>query len=405
MRAIAALVGAGRTKFGELWDYADENLINEAGLSALESVDKGLGRKDIQAAYLGSFLYQTMNKSSLWEGRLSRELGTNIPMTTVEGACASGGLALYTACDAIRSNKYDVVLVGGFEKMTDMQRKIVDRLMFAADSHEFDAGFTFAGLYALMMNRYVYEYGHGDSRCEDALALIACKNHHHAVKNPFAQYKREITIEDVKNSPLVASPIRQLHCSPVSDGAAALILTRPEIAKKYTDTPVYIIGSEQATDHISLYTRERLTEIKATRLAMRQLENETGLSVKDVGLAEVHDCFTIEEALAIEDIGFYEKGRGWKGAYESYLSFKGSKHIPYINGGNELFVNVGGGLKADGHPTGATGVRQVYEIFKQLRKEGKENQIDAEPNIALSHTIGGSGGIAVMHMFARDLYE
>jgi acetyl-CoA C-acetyltransferase len=405
MIPIAAIIGAGRTKFGEHWNLSPEDIINEAGLAALESVDKGLGRRDIQAAYLGSFLYQITNKSGLMEGRLSRELGVDIPMVTVEGACASGALALYTACEAIRSGKYDVILVGGFEKMTDRQKKIVDNLMFAGDPREFDGGFNFPGLYATIMVRYMYEYGDDDSRCEEALAQIACKNHHHAINNPFAQYRREITVDDVFRSPVVAPPIRQLHCSPVSDGAAAVILTKPEIARNYTDTPIYIIGSQQATDHISLYTRESITEIRATRLAMMKLEAETGLSVKDIDIAELHDCFTIEENLAIEDIGFYKKGEGWKGIYQSYISFKGSKHIPYENNGKELFVNVGGGLKADGHPTGATGIRQVYEIFRQLRKEGKENQVDIEPNIALSHNIGGTGGIAVMHMFVRDLNE
>jgi len=401
----AAIIGAGRTAFGEQWYKDPEKLLMEAGIGAAESVDLGLRRRDIQACYFGSFLYQAVNKLGLVPGYMARELGINIPMNTTEAACASGGSAFYNACIAIKSGMYDVVLVGGFEKMTDRPSKIIDDLMFAADPHEFDAGFTFSGLYAAMMAKYIHDYGRGDRRCIEALAQIACKNHHHAVDNEYAQYRREYTVEDVLKSPLIADPIRLLHCSPISDGAAAVILTKPELAKKYTDTPIYVIGSQQATDDVSLCTRESLTGIKAARLAVGKALKETGLSMENLHIVEVHDCFTIEEAMFLEDSGFYERGKAWEGIYESYESFKGSKHIPYVKDGEELIVNPGGGLKADGHPVGATGVRQIHECFKQLRREAGKHQVevDRDLNLALCHNIGGTGGIADVHILARDI--
>ncbi len=406
LKPLAAIVGAGRTKFGELWYKNPEELLTEAGLKAMESVEYGLKRKDIQACYFGSFLYQVTNKLALIPGYMSRELGMNIPMSNTEAACGSGGSALYNACLGIRSGEYDVALVGGFEKMTDRAGKIIDDLMFAGDPHEFDAGYTFAGLYASMMARYIHDYGddHGSGdRCREALALVACKNHHHAVGNEYAQFRREFTVADVLNSPLVADPIRMLHCSPVSDGAVALVVVSPDVAKEYTDTPIYVVGSQQATDDVSICSRESLTGIKATRLAVEKVLKETGMTMRDIHVAEVHDCFTIEEIFFLEDSGFCKKGEGWKTVYDSYESFKGSKHIPYVNGDKELVVNAGGGLKADGHPVGATGVRQVYECFKQLRNEAGGNQVDKELNVALCHNIGGTGGIATVHILVREL--
>jgi len=403
-KPIAAIVGVGRTVFGELWYSNPEKLLFDAGLKCIESVDKGLMRRDIQACYFGSFLYQVTNKLGLIPGYMSRELGSNIPISMTEAACASGGSALYNACLGIKSGRFDTVLVGGFEKMTDRSSKIDDDLMFAADPHEFDAGYTFSGLHAAIMTRYMHDYGQQDERCRDALAMVSCKNHHHAMGNEYAQYHREYTVDDVNRSALVADPIRLLHCSSVSDGAAALIVTSVEKAKELTDTPIYIVASQQATDDVSLYTRESLTSIKTTRLATEAAFSEAGLKMEDVQLAEVHDCFTIEEILFLEDSGFYDRGEGWRGVYESYESFKGSKHIPYVNGGKELVVNVGGGLKADGHPIGATGIRQVYECFKQLRGEAGKNQFSSDKSltVALCHNIGGTGGIATVHILMRD---
>jgi acetyl-CoA C-acetyltransferase len=401
-RPIAAIVGAGRTKFGELWYDNPEKLLFEAGLRCMQSVDNGINRTQLEAAYFGSFLYQSTNKFGLIPGHMSKELGLNIPISMTEAACASGGAALYNACVSIRSGVNDVVLVGGFEKMTDRANLISDDLMFAADSNEVNAGFTFPGLYATMMTRYIYDYGQGQEACHDAMAIVAVKNHLHAIPNENAQFRRSFTIDGVKKSTVVAHPIRLLHCSPVSDGASALILTSPEKAKKFTDTPIYITSSQMATDSISLYTRESLTSVKSTKLAVRAAMKEAKTSFNDIQLAEVHDCFTVEEVMFLEDSGFYKTGEGWKGVYESYDSGKGSKHIPYLKNGNELVVNPGGGLKADGHPVGATGIRQVHESWTQLRGEAGGQQIDDDIDTALCHNIGGTGAICTVHILRRD---
>ena len=403
-KPIAAIVGAGRSKFGELWYDSPEKLLLSAGLDSIESVDNGLHRNDIQACFFGSFLYQITNKLGLIPGYMSRELGLNIPITMTEAACASGGSALHNACIAIKSGLYDTVLVGGFEKMTDRTEKISDDLMFAADPREFDAGFTFPGLYSSMMSRYIHDYGDDSEKPLDAMAMVACKNHHHAMGNEHAHFRREFSVDAVKGSSLVADPIRLLHCSPVSDGAASLMVTSPEKAKELTDTPIYISSSQLATDTVSLYTRDSLTSIKATNLAVNSAMKESGLKITDIPLAEVHDCFTIEEIIFLEDSGFYKKGEAWKGVYDSYMEYKDNKHIPYVSGNNELIVNPGGGLKADGHPVGATGVRQAYEIFKQLRGEAGGRQVDMDNDLetGLCHNIGGTGGIAAVHVLRRE---
>ncbi len=397
----SAIVGAGRTKFGELWYENPEKLLFEAGLSCLESVDKGLGRKDIEACFFGSFLYQVTNKMGLIPGYMAKELGLNIPITMTEAACASGGSALYNACMAIDSGRHEVVLVGAFEKMTDRSDKIMDDLMFAAESNEFNTGFSFPGLYATMMSRYIYDYGGGDVECDESLAMISCKNHHHAVNNKYAQFRREFSVEQVMKSTPVADPIRILHCSPISDGAAALIITSPERANEFTDTPIYIVASQQATDHVSLYTRDSLTSVKATKLAMNAALDQAKLKMEHVQMAEVHDCFTIEEMMFLEDSGYYKTGEGWRNVHESYESGEGSKHIPYLNENHELIVNPGGGLKADGHPVGATGIRQAHECFIQMRGEAGGHQVEKDIDAALAHNIGGTGGVCNVHILRR----
>lgn len=405
LKPLAAIVGVGRTEFGEHWYENPEKLMVRAGLEAIGSVEKGLRRSSIQSCYFGSFLYQVTNQLGLLPGYMSRELGINVPMSTTEAACGSGGAALYNACIGVRSGQHDLVLVGGFEKMSDASAHVLDDLMLAADPHEFDAGYTFSGLYAAIMTRYLYQYGHGDRRCSEALAQVACKNHHHALNNPYAQFRREITVDQVMSSPLIADPIRLLHCSPISDGAVALILTSRELAKSYTDTPVYVVASQQATDDVSLSNRESVTSIRATALATRAAAEEAAVTIESLRLAEVHDCFTIEELLFLEDSGLYKRGEAWRGMYQSYESFKGSRHIPYEGPTGELIVNPGGGLKADGHPVGATGVRQAYECFKQLRGEAGSNQVsvDGDLNAAICHNVGGTGGICTVHILARDL--
>ena len=402
-RPIAAIVGYGRTSFGEHWDKNFEDLLVEAGIRTLDSVDKGLDRDQIEACCFSSSLPQAISKTGLMEGYMSRELGLNIPMTMVGGGSASGSSALYEACRFVKTGK-DIVLVGGIEKMSDRVKKIQDDLMFDADRYEFYTGFTPQCLAATMMARYIYEYGRSNwDGCREAFARIASKNHHHAVHNVYAQFRRDVPVERVLSSDLVADPLRALECSPISDGAAALILVNPEIAKRFTDTPIYIVASQKVTDNIDLGSRRYMSGIPSTEIAVREALKEAEMDIKDIHLAEVHDSYTPYELFFLEDSGFVGRGEAWK--MIDGIDLKAGKHIPYINGdGCELVVNAGGGLKADGDPLGATGVRQICEIVSQLRGEAGDNQVDrGDLNVGLAHNLGGTGGICNVHILVRDL--
>lgn len=393
MQAKAAIVGAGRTKFGELWDQSAEKLVVEAGLDAIKSVDKGIGRKDINAFYIGSLLLEKTTNISTLDAYLSRELSVHAPIAIMK----SGSSALYNGVNAIKSG-FDVVCVGGIEKMTDAFVSIPEFLTSTIDQNEADAGFTPYGLFASMTNRYIHDF----NAKREAFAKVPCKNHYHAINNEFAQFRNKLLPERVLNSSLVADPIRVFECAPISDGAAAIILTKPEIARKFTDTPIYIVGSSQATDHISLYSRHSMTKFESTELAMQNALKEASITPDKIKIAEVHDTTPIEEILFLEDAGFVKKGNAWRVVDESIKSFDGSKHIPYVLEKNELIVNCGGGLKADGHPIGATGVRQVFEAFKQLRNEAGKRQVSLNDlDTALIHDTESIGAVSTIHVLRR----
>jgi len=288
---------------------------------------------------------------------------------------------------SILSGHHDVVLVGGAEKMTDLMTDGVTSCLMGAADQEWEAyyGVTFPSLYAMITRRHMFEFG----TTREQLAKVAVKNHHNGSLNPIAQFKKEITIKDVLNSPMVADPLTLFDCSPITDGAATLILCKAELAKKYTDDPVYVIGSGQASDTLALHDRRSLTTLDATVKAAKEAYKQTGITAKDIDLAEVHDCFTIAEIVAIEDLGFCKKGEGGKLLDERTTEIGG--RIP---------VNTSGGLKAVGHPVGATGIKQAVEVVLQLRgKAGKRQVKDAK--IGLTHNVGGSGATAVVHIFSR----
>ncbi len=385
MAKKVCVVGVGLTKFGEHWDRGFRELAIEAGVKAIE--DAGISGKDIDAMYIGNMSGGRFIGQEHIASLIAGELGLNIPSTRVEAACASGGLAVRQAYLAVLSGKHDIVLVGGVEKMTDLSTADVTTTLAGAADQEWEGyyGATFPGLYALMARRHMYEYG----TTREQLALVAVKNHENATKNPIAQYPFRITVEDVINSTPVAEPLNLLDCSPITDGAAAVIVCSEEVAKKLTDKLVYIAGSGHATDTLALHDRESLTEIKATRLAAKMAYEEAGIRPRDVDVAEVHDCFTIAEIMAIEDLGFVEKGKGGKFVEDGETKLDGS--IP---------VNTSGGLKACGHPVGATGVKQISEIVLQLRGEAGERQVK-DARIGLAHNVGGSGATAVVHILER----
>ncbi len=381
------IIGIGLTKFGELWDRSFRQLIAEAGLKAVE--DSGISGKEIEALYGGSmsagrFVGQEHVGALIADSAgLS---GFHIPSTRVESACASGGIALRQGYLAVSSGLNDLVMVGGVEKMTDVVGTEATNILATAADQEWESffGITFPGLYALIANRHMYEYG----TTREQLAQVAVKNHANGMFNPHAQFHRKITVDNVINAVDVAYPLSILDCSPVSDGAASLILCSKDVAEKHASGKplVKIIGTGQGSDTLALHAREDICTFNATVAAARMAYKQANIKPDDVDIAEVHDCFTIGEILAIEDLGFVKKGDGGKAIEEKITTPDGK--IP---------VNTSGGLKAKGHPVGATGVAQVAEIVSQLRGEADKRQVK-NARIGLAHNIGGSGASCTVHI-------
>ena len=385
MRKVA-VIGVGITKFGELWNRQLRDLFVEAALEAIN--DAKIDLKDIQAMFIGNMSAGAWVEQEHLGPLLADYLGLRgIHAIRVESACASSGIAFRLGYLAVASGLYDIVLVGGVEKMTDVKTEESTHHLASAADREFEAflGVTFPSLFALMARRHMYQYG----TTREQLAMVAVKNHRNGCLNPKAQFRREITIEQVLKSPLVADPLRLFDCSPISDGAAAVIICSEDLAGKYTDTPIYVLGSGMATETIALHDREDITTILSTVKASREAYNMAKVEPKDIDVAEIHDCFTIAEIVACEDLGFCKKGEGGK------LIQEGETEI-----GGKIPVNPSGGLKAKGHPVGATGVAQIVEIVLQLRGEAGKRQV-ANAEIGLTHNIGGSGSSCTVHIFGR----
>jgi acetyl-CoA C-acetyltransferase len=380
-----AIIGVGLTKFGELWESSFSQIFVEAGINALK--DAGLEGKDLEAIFIGNMSGGRFVDQEHVSGLIADHAGLNpLPSTRVEAACASGGLALRQGVMSILSGFHDVVVAGGVEKMTDvLTGQTTHTLATAADSEwETFLGTTFPGLYAMIARKHMEEFG----TTREQLAMVSVKNHANAKHNPYAQYPFEITVDDVLNSTMVADPLRLLDCSPITDGAACVILASEEKAKEFTDSPVYITGSGQASGTISLHNRERIPVVDSTINASREAYKRAGLEAKDIQVAEVHDAFTIGEILGIEGLGFVDLGKGGKATEEGVTKI-----------GGEIPINTSGGLKAKGHPVGATGIAQAVEITLQLRGEAKGRQTDAD--IGLTHNVGGSGGTALVHTYEK----
>jgi acetyl-CoA C-acetyltransferase len=403
------------SRFGAFKDKASRDLFVDAFVDMQSSVDKGLDVSDIQSIFVGNF------SSDLFEGQghlapmMAEWVGLNpCPATRVEDACASGGVALRQGLLAIASGLYDVVLVGGVEKMTNLPtERVTDALAAASDVlYEASAGFTFPGLYAAMATAYMEKYGLGT----EPFMHVAIKNHKNGGLNPKAQFNTTLKdllearkvrakdrgqpvpewetemdfLNDPAANPLVAWPMRLFDCSPITDGAACLLLVADEIAGNFTDRPLRLIGSGQGSDS-SLLTRPDMTTIGSARVAARQAYEMAGVAPSDIKIAEVHDCFTIAELIATEDLGFFAPGEGAKAALEGRTARDG-----------DWPINTSGGLKSKGHPVGASGIGQVVEIWHQMRGEAGERQLrDRDINLALAHNVGGTGNTCVVHIFER----
>jgi len=398
MRNRPAIVAVGRTKFGEHYEKEPEKLIEEAWLRASEEAD--IERRDLEACYLSDYFLPITNKLGLEEGFLSELTELHVPMEVTR----SFGSALSSACNAIQAGRFNVVLVGGIEKMTDRWDKIRDDLMLLEDPWSYYAGCTPEANHELMLRAYIKKHGVAGGDIEKlniALAQVSVKNHLHATKNEYAQLQREITVEQVLNARKEArKPLGLYDYAPISDGAATVILTSEEVAEKFTDKPVYILGSSSATDYLTFPARGDMTHFLVSEVAMKGALKMTGISLWDIQMVELYDQSTFMEMISLEDLGFCQHGKAWIDIYESCQDYKGYYEI----GEEKLFVNLNGGLKADGNPLGATGGAQVFEVFKQLRGQADERQAksDKEPKYGCVLELEGFGTKGYVYILGRD---
>lgn len=388
MKRGVVVLGAGVTKFGELWEDSFRSLIGQAGLAAVK--DAGIQGDDIDALFVGSMSAGRFIGQEHVGALVVDEAGlaqNHIPATRIEAADASGAAALRQGYLSIMSGEHDVVVVGGVEKMTDVVDQEQTNTLATALDQEWEAfyGATYPGVHALMAKAHMRKYG----TTREMLAAVSVKNHEHGSLNKKAAYPFNITADQVIRSPMVADPLRMLDCAANVDGAATVVLCAEERAAEFTDKPVKIIASAQAADRFALADRDDLTSFTATRVAAQRAYEKAGITAADVDVAEVHDSFTIGEIMAIEDLGFFDKGSGGKAAQNGTTSWKGDKP-----------VNTSGGLKARGHPPGATGLAQIHEILRQLRGAAGDRQV-SNAKIGLAHNVGGSGATALVHLLQR----
>ena len=382
MREVA-VVGVGMTEFGELWSDSLRTIWAKAAVAAL--ADAGIDQVDmITVGCMSPGLFTGQEHLA---SLLADELGmAGVPAARVESACASGGLALRMGFAEVAAGLSDTVLVTGVEKMTDVDGADATYALGTASDQEWEGfhGITFPGLYAMLARAHMQRFG----TTVEQLAAVAVKNHANGLLNPHAQYHLKLTIDDVLNSTMVADPLHLFDCSPVTDGAAAVVLTTVENAKKLGGKRpvVKITGSGLATDTITLANREDLTELKAVRLAAERAYAMAGRTPKDLHVVEVHDCFTIAEIMATEALGLFDPGSGAAAAADGLTGLQGK--IP---------VNTSGGLKSKGHPVGATGVAQAAEIVTQLRGEAGQRQAEGA-TVGLAQNMGGSGGSSTVHI-------
>jgi acetyl-CoA C-acetyltransferase len=396
--AYPVIIGVGRTKFGEHYEREPEKLIEEAWLKA--SVSAGLERKDLDAAYLADYFLPITNKIGIEEGFLSELTELHIPMEKTR----SFSSALLNACTGIQAGRYDLVLVGGVEKMTDRWDKIRDDLMLLEDPWSYYAGCTPEANHELMLREYVKRHRLAGSELETfnmALAQIAVKNHKNAVHNEHAQYQREITVETVlKERKKAQKPLGLFDYAPISDGATAIVLANPEKAKKTADPPVHVAASASATDYVTYPARDDITGFIASATAMRNALKTAEIAQSDIQIAELYDQSTFLEMVSLEDLGFSKRGTAWKNIAESLNE---SQRFYRVNG-KELHVNTNGGLKADGNPLGATGGAQIYEIVKQLQGKAGNRQVTTDTDLQLGCALEleGFGTKAYVHILRRS---
>ena len=411
-----AVVGVGASKFGVLRGMDCRDIFAESFKDLVTTVDRGIDPKDIEANYVGccgAWNWETQAGIGKWCTDWANLVP--IPSTTIDNACASSSAAIREGIIGIASGLYDVVLAGGVEKMSTLLTEGTTLVLGtgADKTWECNAGYTFPGLYATMATAHMNQYG---TTPEDSMT-VGIKNHNNGALNPWAQMPSSIKdimerrkaqakqkgeavpnwttemdfLHDDKYNPMVAWPLRLFDCCPITDGAACVLLASEEIANKFTDTPIYVIGTGQASDR-ALHNRETLTGIPAAQIAGRQAYEMAGISSQDIKIAEVHDCFTIAEIMAIADLGFFKAGKeAATAAADGKTTLGGVKPI-----------NTSGGLKCKGHPVGASGAAMIIEVFHQMRGEAGARQVpNMDVNLALTHNVGAHGTTAIVQIYER----
>lgn len=384
MRPVA-VIGIGKTPFGAFPDRDLRSLAVESGQKALQNA--GIGPGEVEAFYLGNFAGPSFVGQSHLAPFVAGAMGiTGVPCTRVEAACASSGSAFFHGVSAVGAGLYDLVLITGVEKMTSQETpRVAEILAMAGEcSSEGKAGATFPALFAMIARRHMHQYG----TKREHLAAVAVKNHANGAKNPDAHMRKTITIEQAMAGKPIADPLTVYDCSLVSDGAASVVLCPLERASEFTGKPVRVLGIAQTSDYVALDRKEDITTFRAVQAAAEKAYRMAGVGPGDIDLAEVHDCFTIAEIIAVEDLGFAAKGQGGWWSAEGHSALNGDKP-----------VNTSGGLKAKGHPVGATGVAQICDLVLQLRGDAGERQV-ARHRIALAQNLGGSGASCVVTILA-----
>ncbi len=378
MRDVA-IVGVGATQFGELWNNSFRSLGIEAGSRAIE--DANLSGDEIDALYIGNMSAGRFISQQHIDALIADYSGmatNHIPATRVEAGGASGGVAFREAVIAVASGLHHTVMVGGAEKMTDLDDASINSVMDATADAEWEAGMglTLTSLYAMIARRMMFE----GTVTREGIASVAVNSHFHGALNPGAQFRKAIPIDTVLKSGPVADPLGVFDCAPITDGAAAVILCPLEDAKKYTDKYVKVSATSQASDTLALFQRPDITTFEATRTAAKRAYEMAGITAKDINVAEVHDDYTVSGIMALQDLGFYKKGE----AGNAFLN--GETHFD----AGKVAINTSGGLKARGYPVGASGVAQIVEITEQLRGTADKRQVK-NAKYGLAQSVGGTG--------------
>lgn len=380
-----SIIGIGETKMGRFPDTSLQSMIKEAAGNAI--ADAGIEKHQIEAVFVGNFNSAMLCGQNHIGPIVSEVLGLgNIPTVRTEGACASGSLAFRMALYAIWSGVYKVVLVGGVEKMCHQPTEVVTTAIASgmdvvAEAHQ---GLTFPASFAMIANRYFHEY----RNVKKEMAMCTVNAHKNAILNPDAQMPKELSLEKVLAADLIAAPLSIYDCSLVTDGSAFLVLATEDVASAVCKKRIVdVIGSGHAGDRLTLSGKQSITSFASAKSAAAQAYAQAGLSPSDIHFAEVHDCFTITQIINTEDLGFFPPGKGADAVAEGHIALEG--RVP---------INPSGGLKAKGHPIGATGISQMFEAVTQIRGEAGQRQIRSA-EVGLTHNLGGTAGTCLVHIF------